>query len=1111
MLRCDTLLIRCGAAAELRKSPFTGFLAILWLSMVTAPAQPRLAIIPEDTSLAGVVDILAAQFTRQNKVTLLERDEIQKVYHEQELSAGNTDYLKLGHVLGADGLLLLRTSTEGTNEFLSTRLVAVKPGVVLTAEKFLWPIANLEDWSAAFAPHLDRLLPKLTVLEKDAVPISIINLRSAMSSPSGLEAERQLKLLTLDRLGREKELFVLERQRMELLSEENQLKGLDDSTFWSGSYLLDGVIDRDGYSEDKMTVSARLTPPHGGAPIAIEAAAKRGDLTHLIDELAKKVVAALSLKSTLPAWNAADEAEEFFSEGNWALRWGLYAEAQAASESGWVLGKRSRDLAILRIWAYARDIDAINEGMGNITIPGYPDPEKLPTAIRAADLFCAEATSGLTNSSGVDGEMFSQGIYVFRSAAALLDGFYTTAELRNGNEDQLTELRRLARQVEHILDPEIELARANRRWPNRYNELNKYEETKWEQGCVLFDKPEDSLVLFQQMLESEGFVPESASEPVRIVGWSWSDRKRVPEVRRRFIAEASASTNDRLCLEGHLLSMVKVPFHPEATFHDAERTLLDTLWNHRNWILSDADHTAILGQAEEVLRRKYEQVDVYRPFQEEPFNGFRQNLRKAYLSSRTNFNPQIVDALFNWRNAPIYSTEQARELVPLMDGMPKTNWLIANACDRVRQTAGLPLQNVKPAPAKPIVPPEKPIVARFINWNGDAFSATPNSTLEIQRIILRDGRLWVEIQPVERQQLMPSGSGTIYAAIDPKSGACETIPFPKNLGPYPIFDVTADSLYVSVQDHIERYRRREKRWEPIPCTLNGGAEVTEFHGKLYLSTSDSVLEVDPDSGAVQILASARRKPAANDIDSLIADGGHEFFRVDEQLFLGTGDRVFLFTPTNHAWRPLPQLSFKTSPLDRRYYFQAGVVIFAAGMGSWSDRIIGAWFDVPSPQLLLESYFFSRSRRADQLGRPCWDWPEPFRLDYPSIIVEGKSFWMLHPRRILMQTRAPEEPIVFRDDRHATLLHFEPGTRQATTVPIRFERDGQPIDPFDRSHVLFKMSKMFDPLAPFWTDSPDGFVVCCYNLMGHWFIPRSEIEKRLTPLKFESTATGGAQP
>ena len=66
----------------------------------------KLAIVPESAAAATAVDLLTAEFSKNDQVLMLERAEIDKVYREQSLSAGHRDYLKLGQILGADGLLL---------------------------------------------------------------------------------------------------------------------------------------------------------------------------------------------------------------------------------------------------------------------------------------------------------------------------------------------------------------------------------------------------------------------------------------------------------------------------------------------------------------------------------------------------------------------------------------------------------------------------------------------------------------------------------------------------------------------------------------------------------------------------------------------------------------------------------------------------------------------------------------------------------------------------------------------------------------------------------------------------------------------------------------------
>ncbi len=123
-------------------------LVLLVAFATTALAQSnatpaRLAILAADRALGVADDMLTAAFSKREGVVLLERAEIEKVYREQQLSAANQDLIKLGQILGADGLALLQIVTEGTNQFLQSRLIAVKPGVVLAEFRSPWPLEDL--------------------------------------------------------------------------------------------------------------------------------------------------------------------------------------------------------------------------------------------------------------------------------------------------------------------------------------------------------------------------------------------------------------------------------------------------------------------------------------------------------------------------------------------------------------------------------------------------------------------------------------------------------------------------------------------------------------------------------------------------------------------------------------------------------------------------------------------------------------------------------------------------------------------------------------------------------------------------------------------------------
>lgn len=325
------------------------------LAQTNAPV--RLAVIPESGEVSAECDLLTAKLSGDERLQLLERAEIERVYREQGMSEANRDDLKLGRILGADGLLLLNVvrTPQATN--LMARLIAVKPGVILTDGSFPWPLKDMSQWSGSLTASLDLLLPKLTVPAKDAIPVSVVNLRSAIQSVDEEKIEQQLKLLTIERLSQEKSLFVLERQKMQLLGEEKQLKS-DESAFWDGSYLLDGVVDQDGFSPDTVTISVRLIPPRGGNPMLFEANGSRTNLAQVINRLAEKVTELLKVKSSVPEWSAADEADRFYKEAKWALSWGLYSEAEAAADSAWALGKRDLDCAVIRVNSYLLELSA---------------------------------------------------------------------------------------------------------------------------------------------------------------------------------------------------------------------------------------------------------------------------------------------------------------------------------------------------------------------------------------------------------------------------------------------------------------------------------------------------------------------------------------------------------------------------------------------------------------------------------------------------------------------------------------------------------------------------------------------------------------------------------
>jgi hypothetical protein len=571
----------------------------LWAQTSNAPM--RLAIISETADASIVSDLLAAELSRQPKLELLEREQIQKVYREQALSKANRDYLKLGQVLGADGLLVLSPAVEGTNHFLQARLVAVKPAVVLDSARSSWPVADVSAWAHWLASHYAPLLPKLGVPRRDALPISVVNLRSAVRSVEAQDLERQLTSLITERLTREQELFVLERRRMDLLSGEKELAGLGDSEFWNGSYLLEGVLDRDGYSKQQATIHARLVPPKGGAPVEIVVQGARSQYGDLVEQLTARLLEALRQPSSRVVWKPEAEAAKYFDEAKWALKWGMVKEAQAAAESAWALGKRDLDCASVRMKSYlaGRDTNtfsfewhtnAVSELNANAYVERWyladdkwakyqslnafarrlPDTNAVASCLRTLEFYYEFSQSLPPESPRPDSEWYRLGLEALDAASLTLQRFYFLPQWQAGVKDDLSELRAVARAVAARISqfpPVRETYWIVDRTANAdefsitLGRLANIYRCKVDYGCFWQETPEDCVALYRDLLTSPVFVYLNdrfwfrGLERPLLCAWDRKDGARLPAVRDGFIGELKSSPDLVHRIEGLGLEM----------------------------------------------------------------------------------------------------------------------------------------------------------------------------------------------------------------------------------------------------------------------------------------------------------------------------------------------------------------------------------------------------------------------------------------------------------------------------------------------------------------------------------------------------------------------------
>jgi hypothetical protein len=125
-----------------------------------------------------------------------------------------------------------------------------------------------------------------------------------------------------------------------------------DSSFWTGSYIVDGTLSYSGENL-KALLSIRGKDSIGEKSIVKGKISNLPEFNRLI---VNKILSAVKAEKTLEEWDSAKEAKEYFDEGIWALNNGLYAFAEAALDSAWALGYKNGDCATARINAYCNNV-----------------------------------------------------------------------------------------------------------------------------------------------------------------------------------------------------------------------------------------------------------------------------------------------------------------------------------------------------------------------------------------------------------------------------------------------------------------------------------------------------------------------------------------------------------------------------------------------------------------------------------------------------------------------------------------------------------------------------------------------------------------------------------
>ncbi len=556
---------------------FVSLMIAFCAATASQAASSRLGVIAFGADVQNAAALLTAALSKQDGIELLERTDLDLLAKERALSI--TKALEAARTLGADSLLFLESSGTGTNQLCSIRLVAAKPGVILFSTRLPWPPENVSEWAEKISVKIAPTAIKASVPAEKAVRLSILNLRSAANSPAQQILERELTSLLLVRLTQEPELFVLERRQLAAASFEQDLAA-GEAKFWTGSHLLDGTINRDGYDPKRVTIAARLGSPDGTESL-IEVEGPRQDLGQVIENLVTKILAALKVQKQAH-WDAAREASQHLAEAQWALRWKMWPEAQAAADSAWALGEKTLDCATTRLSAYAGDVRLDpghwrrddERGIQSPYEPPRPEAVETPTqAMALAQETLANNPGAVTNKA-----WWRAARTALNNSGEVLAHFFWQPEARPLVESKLADLRALCRSVAETI---IQIPVVHRYFwfptdgsaPSQ-DEISSFGSAPFDRDFytiytawapVFYETPEETAAVYRNLLTGDAFAHvrgeffDGWSKSPRLGGWKWADRQRERSVWERLVNEAAASTNLVTQFHGRVLKATLMP------------------------------------------------------------------------------------------------------------------------------------------------------------------------------------------------------------------------------------------------------------------------------------------------------------------------------------------------------------------------------------------------------------------------------------------------------------------------------------------------------------------------------------------------------------------------
>ncbi|MGB8356858.1 MAG: hypothetical protein WCD79_23375, partial [Chthoniobacteraceae bacterium] len=358
------------------------FILVTIVLLLAAPygwCGSRVAIIADEAS-QPVADLLMKELSAKEGVSLVERAEISKLGDEAKLQKlVAQDSVATGKLLGADGLIFLRTDSQG----VQARFTAVKLGYALFDDT-VEAGGNTEQLAKVLAHKVEGYVSKLDLDPAHAIPVSVLNLRADYAAKGSADVERKLTLLLESRLAAVPEYVVLERRHAWDVGFERSVSDVSQPLL-KGAFVIDGRLTLPGEAGGEMVVMLRLRAPDGHET-SLEIRGAMNDLPGLVEKMSAKIREATGGAEAVQ-WTPQKEAREYLLEGVWGWQHNSNAVALEALDSAEILGEAAPDLLAVRIPVLCGEVTGSSKpGNNRDLIPDNADPDRqIEAVMRAID------------------------------------------------------------------------------------------------------------------------------------------------------------------------------------------------------------------------------------------------------------------------------------------------------------------------------------------------------------------------------------------------------------------------------------------------------------------------------------------------------------------------------------------------------------------------------------------------------------------------------------------------------------------------------------------------------------------------------------------------------